>query len=534
MSQFDIPHTSKDMTQLAIYSTSDIEKELSRPVNIPLALKQYESIHNINMDELCRNYHTKIPFTAVLKFANIDTSDPKTRFFYSVTSIHLLEVNKDILSWLGYSGIYREQKRNFVDLLKRNNIKFQKKILPESKFKEYNVCLMGSDFQRAIQKSNTKKCLELQDLFSQIKEVSVLYERYELYFEKHKQLRMNDEILNVVHSLREDSHNMNKLFTKECERAEEARQRAEEERQRADEERQRADEERQRAEEERQRAEENRIRQEEAEALAAREREEAEKYRIRQAEAEALAAKEREEAQKARDLLQRHHKDTKEMNKEILSGVNKLVTIAQHSTASIKRTREEMQEKVVPCTMPKLPCLEKENIVGLYRIKSREMVKKVLMRTIRMKMFKDENAPYFDNIIAGWYTIRVQRRNFRATEAKLFSYVDSNLNVEQIARFEIGHAINAINLMKDKLHHICPEDYTWDARGNTLVMLRRRTQECHTVQVGTPNQHDHQVVTIMGEDANKYMLRLFTDCIFQTPATGLVEKMDEDVQKLSM
>lgn len=237
---------------------------------------------------------------------------------------------------------------------------------------------------------------------------------------------------------------------------------------------------------------------------------------------------------KGRNESKKREEESKKRDEEILSSVNKLVKIAQHSTASIKRTREEMQEQVVPCTMPKLPCLEKENIVGLYRIKSREMVKKVLMRTIRMKMFKDENAPYFDNIIAGWYTIRVQRRNFRATEAKLFSYVDSNLNVEQIARFEIGHAINAINLMKDKLHHICPEDYTWDARGNTLVMLRRRTQECHTVQVGVPNQHDHQAVTIMGEDANKYMLRLFTDCIFQTPATGLVEKIDEDVQRLSM
>lgn len=237
---------------------------------------------------------------------------------------------------------------------------------------------------------------------------------------------------------------------------------------------------------------------------------------------------------KGRNESKKREEESKKRDEEILSGVNKLVKIAQHSTASIKRTREEMQEQVVPCTMPKLPCLEKENIVGLYRIKSREMVKKVLMRTLRMKMFKDENAPYFDNIIAGWYTIRTQRRSFRATEAKLFSYVDSNLNVDQIARFEIGHAINAINLMKDKLHHICPEDYTWDARGNTLVMLRRRTQECHTVQVGVPNQHDHQAVTIMGEDANKYMLRLFTDCIFQTPATGLVEKIDEDVQRLSM
>nr|WQF02766.1 MAG: hypothetical protein [Apis mellifra filamentous-like virus] len=313
----------------------------------------------------------------------------------------------------------------------------------------------------------------------------------------------------------------------------EEKEKAEKERERAEEARKKSEEAAALAAEERKRAEEARRMREEAEILAAEERERAERDRLRREAAEALAAEERERAERARQLLHRHHEETKKREEIILTGVEKLVTIAEFSSSSLKRTREELQEKVVPYTMPKLQCLEKDNVVGLYRIKSREMVKKVLMRTVRMKMFKDENAPYFDGIIAGWYTIRNQRRSYRATESKLFSYVDSNLNVQQIARFEIGHAINAVNLMKDKLHHICPEDYTWDARGNTLVMLRRRSQECRTVEVGATNQHDHETVTIMGEDADKYMLRLFTECIFQTPATGLVGKIDEDSRRLS-
>nr|WQF02767.1 MAG: hypothetical protein [Apis mellifra filamentous-like virus] len=171
------------MSQIVTYSsimmnTFDTTEEEKTTV-IPFILKQYTSIDTINVKDLCENYSKKIPLYIILKFAGIDMDEPRTKFFYSLSRNCLLKIDENILSWLGYKGLYNEQKRNLVNLLKRNEIPFTKDLIPGSKYGEYSILILGKDFERAIQKSTTTKCLELQDLYSKIKEAMSLYEKYE-------------------------------------------------------------------------------------------------------------------------------------------------------------------------------------------------------------------------------------------------------------------------------------------------------------------------------------------------------------------
>lgn len=69
--------------------------------------------------------------------------------------------------------------------------------------------------------------------------------------------------------------------------------------------------------------------------------------------------------------------------------------------------------------------------------------------------------------------------------------------------------------MKDKLHRVHPSEYKWDARGNTLVMIYRSAE-----QVG------QNITSINGIDLDTYISDLFNDCINDSPATSLMQELD--------
>lgn len=192
-----------------------------------------------------------------------------------------------------------------------------------------------------------------------------------------------------------------------------------------------------------------------------------------------------------------------------------LSVIAAKEQASRKRAIATLGTDIVPCTVPKVACPNKQNQAGLYRIVDVESVKRLLARTCRMTDFEDEASPFYPGIIAGWYAIRTQKRNYKNTEKRLIEYTGSEKNIRRIALREIGHAIQTINLMKDKLHRVHPSEYKWDARGNTLVMIYRSAE-----QVG------QNITSINGIDLDTYISDLFNDCINDSPATSLMQELD--------
>lgn len=205
--------------------------------------------------------------------------------------------------------------------------------------------------------------------------------------------------------------------------------------------------------------------------------------------------------------LYMQYKRIRSISTELQSVSHKLeMAVVTKSIVAAKESRKRaiatLGTDIVPCTAPKMSCPNKQNQAGLYRIADVESVKRLLARTCRMSNFEDEASPFYPGIIAGWYAIRTQKRNYKNTEKRLIDYTGAEKNIRRIALREIGHAIQPINLMKDKLHRAYPVEYKWDARGNTLVMIYRSVD-----QVG------QNITSINGIALDTYISDLFNACI---------------------
>ncbi|ADO00415.1 hypothetical protein WIV_gp072 [Wiseana iridescent virus] len=169
-----------------------------------------------------------VEFVKVTKFKlNLTMFDYFWQVVIGNTRVHLAS---RVLEWFGYEGEIKEQRKNFIRMLKRNNIDYQEltqkdkessqyptiqeelQLLPSNVTNSKFLLMEPDDIKMAIMQLKTKNGHTIRQYYIDLEKLLKLYTEYTLYFNHREATRKITDLEQTMRRLEESNQRQEKYM----------------------------------------------------------------------------------------------------------------------------------------------------------------------------------------------------------------------------------------------------------------------------------------------------------------------------------